>query len=47
MSTVQAMLLLCWRIANLYDEGKVEMAQIAMSKAWITERARDVARWGR
>jgi len=23
------------------------MAQIAMAKAWISDRARDVARWGR
>ena len=39
--------MLCWRIASLYDSGKSEMGQIAMAKAWITERAREVARLGR
>lgn len=47
MSTIQAMLFLAWRIATLYDEGNIDIAQIAMSKAWITDKARDVARWGR
>lgn len=47
MGHIQAMLFMAWRIATLYDEGKVEMAQVAMSKAWITDKAREVARWGR
>ena len=47
MSNIQAMLMLCWRIATMYDAGNVEMAQIAMAKAWVTDKARDVARWGR
>jgi acyl-CoA oxidase len=47
MSTIQAMLFLAWRIATLYDEGNIDIAQIAMSKAWVSDKARDVARWGR
>ena len=47
MSTVQAILLMCFRISQLVDEGKATIGQIAMTKAWVTDRARDVARWGR
>ena len=47
MSTVQAIFLMCFRISQLVDEGKASIGQIAMTKAWVTDRARDVARWGR
>ena len=47
MSNVQAMLLLAWRICNLYDSNKAEMGQIALAKAWITERGREVCKLGR
>jgi acyl-CoA oxidase len=47
MSNIQGMLLVCWRIANLYDSGKLVMGQTAMAKAWVSERAREVARLGR
>jgi hypothetical protein len=40
MSNVQGIVLLCFRISKLIDEGKGSMAQIAMTKAWVTERAR-------
>lgn len=47
MGNIQAMLLLGWRIASLYDNGKAEMGQIAMAKAWISERGREVCKLGR
>jgi len=47
MATTQAILLMCYRINTLHDQGKTDIAQIAMNKAWVTERARDVCRWGR
>lgn len=47
MSTTQAILLMCFRISKLAEEGKASIGQIAMTKAWVTERARDVTKWGR
>ena len=47
MSYVQAMLLMSWRVSSLYDSGKMEMSHAAMAKAWIGDRAREVARLGR
>lgn len=47
MSNVQAILLLCYRISTLVDQGKASIGQIAMTKAYVTERAREVAKWGR
>lgn len=47
MSTTQAILLMCFRISKLLEEGKASIGQIAMTKAWVTERAREVAKWGR
>ncbi len=36
MSNVQGMLLLCFKISELSDKGKVTIGQIAMTKAWVT-----------
>lgn len=47
MSTTQAILLICYRLSKLAEEDKVSIGQIAMTKAWVTERAREVAKWGR
>jgi alkylation response protein AidB-like acyl-CoA dehydrogenase len=47
MGHIQAMLMLVWRISGLYDKGTAEMGQIAMAKAWITERGREVCKLGR
>lgn len=47
MATTQAILLMCYRISKMMDDGKIQIGQIAMTKAWVTERARDVAKWGR
>lgn len=47
MSNIQATLLLCHRISVLVDSKKATMGQIAMTKAYVTERAREVVRWGR
>lgn len=38
---------MCYRISRMADEGKITIGQIAMVKAWATERAREVAKWGR
>lgn len=40
MGNIQGMLMLVWRISTLYDNGTADMSQIALAKAWITERAR-------
>jgi hypothetical protein len=40
MANVQGILLMCIRISNLAQEGKAELAQIALTKAWVTERGR-------
>lgn len=47
MSNIQSCLLLCFQISQLADEGNVSLGQIAMAKAHITERAREVVKWGR
>lgn len=47
MSNVQAILLSCFRISDLADEGKCTLGQIAMTKAFVTERGREVVKWGR
>lgn len=47
MANTQAILLLCFRITNLIDEGKANIGQIAMAKAWVSERGREVCRLGR
>ena len=36
MANTQAILMLCYRLAQLYDSGKAQMGQIAMTKAWVT-----------
>jgi hypothetical protein len=40
MANVQGVLLICIRLSKLADEGKAELSQIAMTKAWVTERGR-------
>ncbi len=40
MANTQAIFLLCFRVSQLIDDGKATMGQIAMTKAWVTERAR-------
>lgn len=47
MANTQAVFLMAWRIAKLYDEGKLSMGQAALAKAWTTERTREVAKIGR
>lgn len=47
MANTQAILLMCYRLSKMADEGKISIGQIAMAKAWCTERAREVAKWGR
>jgi acyl-CoA oxidase len=36
MSTIQAILLMCYRMSKLVDEDKISIGQIAMTKAWVT-----------
>jgi hypothetical protein len=40
MSNLQAAMLFCYRISNLVDNGTATMGQIAMTKAYVTERIR-------
>lgn len=47
MGTIQSMLLLCWRITKLMEEGKASMGMIGMGKAWVTLRGREVCALGR
>ena len=47
MANTQAVFLMCFRISKLVDEGKASIGQIAMVKAYVTERLREVAKWGR
>ncbi len=47
MANTQAIFLLCFRVSKMIDDGKATMGQIAMTKAWVTERAREIARLGR
>lgn len=47
MANTQAVLLMSFRISKMVDEGNVSIGQIAMTKAFVTERLREVAKWGR
>ena len=47
MANTQAIFLMCLRLAKLADEKKVTIGQVALTKAFVTERAREVVRWGR
>lgn len=47
MANIQAILLACFRISELADQDKVTLGQIAMTKAFVTERGREVVKWGR
>lgn len=47
MANTQAVLLMCYRISKLVDERKASMGQIAMVKAFTTERLREIVKWGR
>jgi len=47
MATVQAMLLLVWRVTKLMNENKVTIGQVGMVKAWVTLRGREVCALGR
>lgn len=47
MANTQAILLMCMRLSKLVDENKFSIGQVALTKAFVTERAREVARLGR
>lgn len=47
MSTVQAMILLSWRISKMVESGQASIGQISMAKAWVTLRGREVCALGR
>ena len=40
MANTQGIMLLCFRITKLYEEGSLDLARICMAKAYITSRAR-------
>lgn len=47
LSNTNAIFLSCFRISKLVDQGKATMGQIAMTKAFCTERLREIVRLGR
>jgi acyl-CoA oxidase len=47
MANTQAILLMTHRISKLADENNVTLSQIALTKAWVTERGREVCKLGR
>jgi acyl-CoA oxidase len=47
MANTQAILMMCFRISQLLDEKKMTIGQVAMGKAFCTERAREVVKLGR
>ena len=47
MGTIQAMILLSWRISRLAEAGTATLGQISMAKAWVTLRGREVCALGR
>ena len=40
MANTQAVLLMCFRISKLVDEKKHTIGQVALTKAFVTERTR-------
>lgn len=38
---------MAYRVSKLYDSGKITIGQVALTKAFATERAREVTRLGR
>jgi len=40
MSNVQAIGMVCWRVASMQENGQNTIGIIAMFKSWVTERAR-------
>ena len=47
MSGIQACLLLGCQVSKLADKNKLSIGQIAMTKAYITDRGREITRLGR
>jgi len=47
MAHIQGMLLMTWRIFNLYQEGKATIGMVGMAKSWCTKTGREVAALGR
>jgi len=47
MANIQAMLLMTWRVFNLYQEGKATIGMVGMAKAWCSKTGREVAALGR
>lgn len=47
MANTQAVTLMAFRISKLVEENNASIGQIAMTKAFITERLREIAKWGR
>ena len=47
MANTQAILLMCIRLSKLVESGKFSIGQVALTKAYVSERGREVVRWGR
>jgi acyl-CoA oxidase len=46
-ATTNAIFMLVHHLTKMWDEGKASIGVIAATKAWVSERAREVARLGR
>lgn len=40
MANVQAISMVCWRVADMQSKGELTIGMVGMFKAWVTERAR-------
>lgn len=47
MANTQAVMLMCFKLSQLADQNKLDIGQIAMCKAYVTERMRELTKWGR
>lgn len=47
LGNIQAMVLLAWRLSQMYEKGTMTDGQSSMAKAWNTLRGREVASLGR
>ncbi|EGR33390.1 hypothetical protein IMG5_054550 [Ichthyophthirius multifiliis] len=47
MGYCQSILLMCWRVSTIYDQGKATLGQATLCKAFTTSKTREIARLGR
>eukprot|EP00744_Colponema_vietnamica_P003286 GILI01005058.1.p1 GENE.GILI01005058.1~~GILI01005058.1.p1 ORF type:complete len:463 (-),score=156.24 GILI01005058.1:207-1514(-) len=47
LGTIQAMLLMAWRVSKMHSEGKMTVTHVGLAKSWNSLRGREVAALGR